>query len=126
MTAQAVLTLNTVAYNPRGTNNGVSTWAKVGDTGFGGATSIATQSVRGPLNEGQTRVRLILTVPKLASEDSACGCAGTELSRGKMEITVDVPAGWTAAEKQDLRKRIQSQIADATFAAAVDTGEGVW
>jgi len=46
MAAQTALVLNTKSYAPRGKNSGnVAAWALVGDTTFGGATSIVSLRV---------------------------------------------------------------------------------
>lgn len=126
MPVQGTLTLNTKAYTSRGSQNGISSWANVGDASFGGALTSVTESVRGPLQDGKTRVRFVLTIPKAATEDTACGCAGTVLGTAKADITVDVPSNFSSAERQDLRLRIQGLVANAVFTAAVDNLEGSW
>lgn len=124
MSAQAALTLNTKVYNPRGKEGKISTWALVADATFGGATSRVTSSVA--LNQKQdTRVQFKLDVPKAAIADSACGCVGSITSRALADVIVNVPSGFTIAEKQDLCDRLQALVAHAIFDAAV-LGEGSW
>lgn len=125
MSTQTSLTLNTQVYSPRGTSNGVSSWMHLG-TDFGGAASSLTSSVRGPNTDGKYRIRIVLTVPKTASDDTSCACAGTELGRGKADIVIDVSSALTAAERQDFRKRIKDYIDGAEFTALVDNLEGSW
>lgn len=126
MPVQSTVTLDGVAYAPRGTQNGVSTWANSNDTTFGGGITTVTESVRGPLADGNFRVRFVLTIPKLAEADSPCGCAGTTQGVGKADIVVDIPAAYTAAHRADLCDRIQALVADAVFTAAIDNREGSW
>lgn len=126
MPTQVALTLNTVAYAPRGTQNGVSTWAKTADTGFNGATSTVTQSLRGPLDDGRYRAKVLVVSPVLAAADSPCACIGSELGRGKADITIDVPSSYTAAMRQDFRKRIKDYFNSAEFTALLDSLESVW
>lgn len=126
MPAQASLTLNTKVYTPRGTQGGISTWALAGDTTFGGAQSEVTESVRGPLQNGNYRTRWVVTVPKAASSDTACGCTGSIQSRGKADIVIDVPSNFTSAERQDFVDRIQALVALSVFDVSVSTPEGSW
>ena len=126
MPVQGTLTLNTKAYTSRGSQNGISSWANVGDATFGGALTSVTESVRGPLQEGRSRIRFVLMIPKAATEDTSCGCAGTITGTAKADIVIDVPGNFTAAERQDLRLRIQGLVANAVFTAAVDNLEGSW
>lgn len=124
MGAQSAITLNTKVYNPRGKQGNIALWALVGDTTFGGATSMLSSSVvQSKLMD--TRVQLKLTIPKAAVSDTACGCAGAITSRGYGDVVVFVPANFTVAEKQDLCDRLQAAVAHAIFDAAVQ-GEGSW
>lgn len=126
MPVQSNLTLNTKVYVPRGTSNGISTWALFGDMSFGGAQSDVTESVRGPLNNGTSRVRFTLTLPKTATADSPCACTGQQLGYGKADIVVDVPTSFTAAERQDFVDRIQSLVASGVFETSIANLEGSW
>lgn len=127
MAAQGNLTLNTKVYAPRGKSGVVATWALVGDTTFGGATSNVTESIQSAKGKaGSTRVQMNLTVPKAASVDSACACIGAEIARGAAYIQVDVPAGFTTTERQDFCDRIQALVANAIFDSAVANLEGAW
>jgi hypothetical protein len=125
MPAQAALTLNTFVYAPRGTQNGISSWQYSGAT-FGGGISILTESVRGPNSNGVTRARFLLTVPKLATTDTACGCIGSDIGKGKADVTIDLPTSFTLAERQDLCDRLQALVANAIFDSAVANLEGSW
>lgn len=126
MAAQGNLTLNTKVYAPRGKTGDIASWALSGDATFGGATSIVTESVRGPSKAGVSRVQFKLDVPKAADANSACACIGQEIARGIADIAITVPAGFTAAERDDFTKRIQGLVANAIFAAATTNLEGAW
>lgn len=126
MPAQASITLNTKVYTPRGTQQGVSTWALAGDSTFGGGVSIATESVKGPNDKGMTRTRWILNLPKLATADSPCACTGGSLGGAKFEVIVDQSSSLTAAERQDAVDRFQALVALSVFDLSVSTPEGSW
>ena len=126
MPQQTALTLNTVVYSPRGTQNGVTTWVKSGDVSMGSSTSNASQSLRGPLKDGEHRARVVLRSPVNATVDSPCACAGTPLGVLDGDFTLKFPMNATPAQRQDFRKRIQSYFVSAEFIALVDNLEGVW
>lgn len=126
MSAQGNLTLNTKVYNPRGKTGDVASWALVGDATYGGAPSSVTESVRGPSKDGVSRVRFKLDVPKAATADSACGCAGSVIATGSADVNIIVPTNFTAAERLDFCLRIQALVANAVFTAAVSNLEGSW
>jgi hypothetical protein len=126
MPAQSTLTLNTKVYAPRGTQQGISTWALVGDATFGGAASQVTESVRGPLSDGKYRTRWVINLPKAATVDSACACVGQNLGVGKADIVIDIPTSFTQAERQDFVDRIQALVALSVFDVSVATPEGTW
>lgn len=127
MTAQSTIALNTLTYLPYGRTGDIATWALTNDPSFGGATSKLTEVVReGGKQSGLTRVHFKLHVPKAASADSACGCTGEVTSESYMDLVVTVPRNFTAAEREDVRKRIQSLVAAAVFQRAVDFLEPSW
>ncbi len=126
MPAQSSITLNTKVYTPRGTQQGISTWALAGDASFGGAVSQVTESVRGPLSDGRYRTRWVVSIPKAATVDSACSCTGSILGSGKADIVIDIPTSFTAAERQDFVDRIQALVALSVFDVSVATPEGSW
>lgn len=127
MPVQGNLTLNTKVYAPRGKTGDVASWALVGDTSFGGATSIITESVRGPdRKSGVSRVQWRFQVPKAATTDSACACVGSELGRATANIDVVIGSVLTPAERTDLTLRLQALVANAVFRASVESMEGSW
>lgn len=126
MPAQGSITLNTKVYTPRGTSNGISTWALAGDASFGGAQSQVTESVRGPLSDGTYRTQWQLVIPKAAAADSACACTGEILGTAKAKVEITWPSSLTAAERQDLVDRLQALVALSVFDVSVATPEGSW
>lgn len=124
MAAQGNITLNTKVYTPRGNVGGIASWALVGDATFGGATSLVTESVKGPSKDGVTRVRFRLELPKAATSSSTCACEGAVVASGLADVSIVVPAGFTTGERDDFTKRIQGLVANAVFAAAVTNLEG--
>lgn len=127
MAAQSNLTLNTKVYAPRGKNAGdIATWALVGDSTFGGATSLVTERVAGPSKEGVTRVTFKITLPKAASADTSCACVGEEIGKGIATVEVVIPSQFTSAERSDFALRIQGLVANAVFTAAVANLESSW
>jgi hypothetical protein len=126
MPAMANLTLNSKVYIPRGASDGVAKWILVGDATFGGAPSQVSESVRGPLSDGTYRTRWLVDVPKVASVDSACACIGSNIGKGRADMTFVVPTSFTTAEKQDFVDRVQALIALAVFDVSVGSSEGSW
>lgn len=126
MPAQASITLNTKVYTPRGTQNGISTWALAGDATFGGALSTVTESVRGPNSDGDTITRWVVTIPKAATADTACGCVGSILGTAKADLKLTIPSNLTTAERQDFVDRVQALVALSVFDVSVSTPEGSW
>jgi hypothetical protein len=127
MAAQTALVLNTKSYAPRGKDSGnIASWALVGDATFGGATSIASSKVGNPTLAGVTVVTFKLKVPKAATASSTCACEGEVTSQGLLDIVVKVPSNFTASERDDFTKRIQSLVASAVFTAATTNLEGAW
>ncbi len=126
MPVQSSMTLNTKVYAPRGTQNGVTTWALAGDATFGGAQSTVTESVRGPLSDGTYRTRWTMTIPKAASADTACGCIGSILGEAKANVVFTFPTSFTAAERQDFVDRFQGMVATTPFDVSIATPEGSW
>ncbi|DAD52514.1 coat protein [ssRNA phage SRR5467091_8] len=120
------LTLNSKVYTPAGTQGGITTWRFPGDASFGGGFSSVTESVRGPSKDGIYRTRWGLTVTKLATEDSSCGCAGMKIADGNADIQIRFPMTFSSAEKADLAARIQALVALAVFSTSISGPEGSW
>ncbi len=126
MPVAAALTLNSLVYSPRGTDQGITTWVYPGGVSFGGGISAVTESVRGPSKDGIWRTRWTLAATKLASADSACGCVGQEVGRVDANIEIRIPTLLTTAERQDFVDRLQALVALAVFDSSVSVPEGSW
>jgi len=127
MAAQGNLTLNSKVYNPRGKAGDVASWVLYGDTSFGGASSTVSESVRGPSKAGLTRVQWKLVLPKAATADSACGCAGTEIGQSIWNLDVTMPSIFTAAERADALQRFRDAVATtAPFGVSISALEPSW
>lgn len=125
MAAQTSVTLNTVAYAPNGTQGNIALWRNLQDPNLGGLTTLR-ESVTGPSKEGVFRVRWKLDLPKVAEDASPCACPGEQLSVAVADISVIMPASWTAAQRADFRARVQDLVTDAAFVASLDNLEGSW
>jgi hypothetical protein len=119
MSQQANVTLNTVVYAPSGTTNGVSTWANRSG-GYGGSFTYLTEKMQ-PVSpqSGLVRMEFKLTVPIVDTVGTACSCIGDVLRTSSVLITVWVPQNSTAAERTDLKLRIQNLVASTPFTDAV-------
>lgn len=128
MPAMSAVTLNTKVYNPRGKRGDVASWALVGDTTFGGATSVFTESVTtdtGGDYPGANRAQFRLAIPKAADAASTCACPGQEIGKALITTTAIISPGMTAAEVTDITLRAQALVAHAIWTAAMK-GEGSW
>jgi hypothetical protein len=78
------------------------------------------------LSDGTYRTRWVVSVPKAASADTACGCIGSITGTGKADFVISFPTGFTTAERQDFVDRIQALVALSVFDVSVSTPEGSW
>lgn len=125
MANQSNITLNTHVYNPRGLSQGVASWVDP-LASSGAAVAALSESVRGPNASGNTRVLFKLTLPKLATEDSACACVGAVLGEALVNIDVLIPGAFTAAERENLQLQITALAASNPFVDAVKNLIGSW
>lgn len=127
MPVQSNLTLNTKVYAPRGKSSGdIAGWALVGDSTFGGATSLVTEKVAGPSKDGITRATFKVSIPKAAAADTSCACVGETIATGIANVELVIPSAYTAAERADFTLRVQGLVANAVFTAAGSNLEGSW
>jgi hypothetical protein len=117
MSQQANVTLNTVVYAPAGTSNGIATWANRSG-GYGGSFSYLTEKMV-TSGTGVVRMDFKLTVPIVDTVGTACSCIGDVLRTSSVIISVWVPQNSTAAERTDLKLRIQNLVAATPFTDAV-------
>lgn len=123
MAQSAAITLNSVVYSPRGTQNGITTWAA--PMGANGELSTLTQSLRGPLDNNNYRARGVLKLPVAREDDSPCGCAGSILGEGIANLTIDIPSTLSPAERADYLARVRAYVASSTF-GDLFSFEGTW
>lgn len=125
MATQSNITLNTHVYNPRGLSSGIATWVDpLASSGAGQAA--VTQSLKGPNAAGNTRAVFKLVLPKLASEDTSCACAGSVLGTAIATVDVLIPGVFTATDRENLQLQITALAASANFVDAVKNLIGAW
>lgn len=109
------ITLNTKLYSSSGFLNGVAGWTERSAgilAGFSG--------LRGSLrSDSKVRVKWDFNVPIIATEDSACSCAGTVLRKGDVDVSIRMDPSLTLAERTDLADRLVSLVSDVTFRASI-------
>lgn len=125
MANQSNITLNTHIYNPRGLSQGVASWVDP-LASSGAAVAAVTESVRGPNASGNTRVLFKLTLPKLATEDSACACVGAVLGEAVGNFDILIPGSFTATERENLQLQLTALAASSWFVDAVKNLVGAW
>lgn len=118
MSQQANVTLNTVVYAPNGTANGIATWGNR-SSGYGAGFSFLTERFTQSNKSEVVRMEFKLTVPIVETVGTAHDAVGTLLRTSTCIITVLVPANSTAAERTDLKLRIQNLVAATPFTDAV-------
>lgn len=119
MGQQASVTLNTVVYTAAGVKAGVANWiSRAG--GILAGFSLLKQQFREPVSGTQTKIDFNLSVPVLATTDSACGCAGTLMRTNSVTISVWVAGTSTLAERTDLYLRLKDLVATSMFSDAVE------
>lgn len=116
------ISLNSKTYNFVGFDrNGVSVYQEASagvPTGF----SYLTCRVFPATAKSPAKVRWRLTMPIVATEDSACGCAGTVLRTYSYdEGRVDLPGNGSSAERTDFATRIKDLAAHAAYTASLTT-----
>lgn len=120
MSQQAVVTLNSVTYNPAGTNSGLSSWM---DRSGGVSASFSPLTEKFVSNSGPsnlTKVTFRLEVPVVAESDTQCSCAGSLLRTSTCQISFWIPAGSTLAERTDLYLRVKDLISASVVSDAVE------
>jgi len=118
MTQQANVTLNTVVYAPNGTSNGVATWAYRGG-GYGNSFTFLTEKMTQANNSSVVRTEFKLTLPIVETVGTSTAAIGDLLRTSQVFITLLQPANSTAAERTDLKLRIQNLVASTPFTDAV-------
>lgn len=119
MGQQANVTLNTVVYSPAGILSGIAKWVnRTG--GILAGFSTLTQRYKDPTTGTQTKIDFNLSIPVLATTDSACSCIGDVLRTNSAVISFWVAGSSTLAERTDLYLRVKDLVANALVVSAVE------
>lgn len=115
------ITLNAKAYNFAGFNNVSQSVYKYTGGGLPSSFSYLTSKVNTGTGKADSTARWNLSVPHVATADSACGCEGTVLGTDYVRIELSVAPITTAAERTDLWTRLRDLVASAEFKASVES-----
>lgn len=110
------ITLNTKAYTFSGLLNGIAQYLH---RGAGVAASFLSLTGRVRLTAKDSHISWQLRVPVVATEASACACPGEAMRVSHVDISVKVPAGATAAERDDLAKQVKDLTASTEFQSSI-------
>lgn len=126
MSQQASVTLNSVVYNPSGTNNGLTSWI---DRSAGIAAGFSPLTEKFQLDQGPshlTKLSFRLELPVVADSDTACACSGSLLGKNTVNVSVWIRDGAPESERTDLLTRIQDLVSSAPFTDAVGSLEATY
>lgn len=113
------LTLNTKTYTGAGLLNGLVSWIER-SLGIASGFSTVRSSLRtDPEKAGKVRIKWDMDMPVIATESSACSCAGDVLRSGDFAISIRLDKGLTTAERTDLAERLEDLVASAPFKASI-------
>lgn len=112
----STIVLNSLNYVGSGILNGVS-WFMERSKGLANAFSSLTARVG--FTKDKTNVLWKLVVPVVKETDSSCGCAGEVVRTTYVDISVRMDRAATAAERDDVKVRVQNLVASPQFAASI-------
>ena len=110
------IVLNTLTYVGTGILNGISQWWERSKS-LVNAFSLLTNRIS--YNPSKTVVAWKLTVPVVREADSACGCAGEVVRTTIADIVIRFDRNATAAERLDVKERIEDLVASTQFASSI-------
>lgn len=116
------ITLNGKVYGVSGWVGKIMTWLdRTGGvpTGFSALSMSVDVPAAGPKTDGLYRVKWKLKRPTIATDDSVCACDGSVLRTTFLDIVATLPAGGTAAERQEILDELDDLVADAYFRASI-------
>lgn len=119
MSQQAAVTLNSVVYNPAGSQNGILYWY---DRSGGVANSFSPLTQGFVQNSGArklTKVTYRVSIPTVADADSACSCTGSVLRTSSFQLDFWIDPNESAAGRADLLARAVSLVGSALVSSAV-------
>jgi hypothetical protein len=117
MSQQANVTLNSVVYAPNGTSNGVATWGNRSG-GFANSFTFLTERMT-QSNPDVVRTEFKLDVPIVETVGTGTAAIGDLLRKSQVFITLLQPANSTAAERTDLKLRVQGLVTSTPFIDAI-------
>jgi hypothetical protein len=114
------ITLNSKVYGNVGFNQNSQFVYSEKSAGVPAGFSYLTAKAATGTGKSDSTVKWNLSLPIVAATDSDCTCAGDVLRGYYAKIEVTIPSGSTAAERDDVLKRIQSLVAAAQFTASIN------
>lgn len=113
------ITLNTKTYTGAGFVNGLVSWIER-SAGIASGFSPVRSSLRtDPQKDGKVRGKWDIEMPIIATESSACSCAGDVLRVADAVISFRLDKGLTLAERTDFALRLKDLVASAQFQASI-------
>ena len=113
------LTLNTKTYTGAGLVNGLVSWIER-SLGIASGFSVTRSSLRtDPEKGGKVRGKWDIDMPIVATESSACSCAGDVLRTADANISFRLDKRLTLAERTDFALRLKDLVASAQFQASI-------
>lgn len=105
------ITLNTKLYSGSGFIAGVAQWVERGAGILSGFSNLRA-SLR---SDTKVRVKWDFDLPVVATEDSACSCAGSILRKGDVAVSIRMDPTMTLAERTDLADRLKDLVQTSQF-----------
>lgn len=113
------IVLNSKTYNFDGfLQTGISSYTERAG-GVPSSYSPLTCKVDGVTGNGAVKVRWKLKLPVVATEDTACTCAGTVLRNSTVDLVLTLDRGLTATERSDVLARLQDLVLKPEFTGSV-------
>lgn len=110
------LTLNTKTYNGNGVANAIASYTERSG-GVASSFSDVTSSLR---IDSKVRGRIKLMLPEVATEASACSCAGDVVTAADAVIEFRIDPNASAAFRADFYARLKDLVATAAVKAMVE------
>lgn len=110
MSQQASVTLNTIVYDPAGSDKGIVKWV---NRAGGLLNSFSTLSQRFLTGVGGLKLNKLsfkVEVPIVATSDTTCSCSGSLLRMNQASIEFSISPSATLAERTDIYLRVVSLI----------------
>lgn len=113
MSQQAAVTLNTVVYDPAGSDSksGLVLWFNRAGGLLNSFSRLSQRFLTGVGGTKATRISFRVEVPIVATADSTCACTGALLRTGSFDVQFSVDPGSTLAERTDLYLRAKDLLA---------------